>query len=242
MTTLNPRRNQRLSLNKNRWAAYATAGAATALASAPSAEAEITFVSVNQVFNATPGGSVSAPFQLGPNASFALFHSRIGFANNAASGQAGFLIYAVGNNAFNGFAGFTVTTTGAMQQLRYVSNLDAGQNVGGLASFAQPPLNIFGTLAVAPGYVNSQWDLAENNRFIAFRFDTGAGPQLGWARINFDGPNNNSFTLVDYAFGGPNEAIATGQIPEPGSLGLIALGAVGIIAWRRRRAQVAPQA
>jgi hypothetical protein len=47
----------------------------------------------------------------------------------------------------------------------------------------------------------------------------------------------NSFTMVDYAWADPGETILTGQIPEPGSLGLLALGALGLVAWRKQRAR-----
>ena len=51
-----------------------------------------------------------------------------------------------------------------------------------------------------------------------------------------DGPRLNSFTLIDYAFTDPGETLVAGQVPEPGSLGLLALGAVGLFAWRKQRA------
>jgi hypothetical protein len=51
-----------------------------------------------------------------------------------------------------------------------------------------------------------------------------------------------SFTVLDYAWADPGEPIKTGQtsssgtvIPEESSLGGLALGAVGITLWRRRR-------
>jgi hypothetical protein len=51
----------------------------------------------------------------------------------------------------------------------------------------------------------------------------------------------------DYAWGDPGDTIRTGQISsagdmvdtvtESGSVGLLALGAAGLIAWRKRRGQ-----
>ncbi|MEO5717833.1 MAG: hypothetical protein ABIR29_04595 [Chthoniobacterales bacterium] len=80
--------------------------------------------------------------------------------------------------------------------------------------------------------------------FVGFRFDNGSGPQYGWARIRIDGSkNSNTFTVIDYAYGDPGDPIKAGQTsndtaksaPAEGSLGLLALGAAGLLAWRERR-------
>jgi hypothetical protein len=96
--------------------------------------------------------------------------------------------------------------------------------------------------------------------YVGFRFNTGAGSQYGWVRIRWDGctPNDyttNDFIVKDYAWGDPGDQIKTGQkqlhedsaqvappatrssdtAPASGSLGLLALGAVGLQAWRRSR-------
>ncbi len=49
------------------------------------------------------------------------------------------------------------------------------------------------------------------------------------------------FELLDYAYADPGESITAGQrssdekAPDQGSLGWLALGALGLLAWRRRR-------
>ena len=50
----------------------------------------------------------------------------------------------------------------------------------------------------------------------------------------------NNFTLVDYAYGDPGDTIAAGQTsdgtaPTLESLNGLALGAAGLLAWRRGR-------
>jgi MYXO-CTERM domain-containing protein len=50
----------------------------------------------------------------------------------------------------------------------------------------------------------------------------------------------NTFEVVDYAYGDPGDRVFAGQMSDSGappvleSLGGLALGAVGLLAWRRR--------
>ncbi|HEY2712102.1 MAG TPA: hypothetical protein VGI60_06270 [Chthoniobacterales bacterium] len=76
-------------------------------------------------------------------------------------------------------------------------------------------------------------------------FDVGKGPQYGWARIRTSvGGRQNQMEVIDYAWADPGEAIRTGQKRErreskattsEGSLALLALGGMGLLAWRKRR-------
>ena len=59
-------------------------------------------------------------------------------------------------------------------------------------------------------------------------------------RVKFAGaPIDHDFWLVDYAYADPGEPIRAGQtssnemVPEEGSLGWLALGAAGLLAWRK---------
>ena len=93
---------------------------------------------------------------------------------------------------------------------------------------------------------------------IRFRFNNGAGKQYGWVRIKWGGCSWNGYIVKDYAWGDPGDQIKTGQtqlhedetqVPpqavksadaapladSQGSLGLLALGAVGLQAWRKSR-------
>ena len=90
------------------------------------------------------------------------------------------------------------------------------------------------------------------------RFSSGAGAQYGWVRIQWAGCPDDDFIVKDYAWGDPGDQIKTGQkqlregeavVAPPaakgadaapladakGSLGLLALGAVGLQAWRKSR-------
>jgi hypothetical protein len=92
--------------------------------------------------------------------------------------------------------------------------------------------------------VHSHWLAGGTTGFVGFRFDGGSGVQYGWAQIQLDsGPDSNDFTFVDYAWGDPGDVFNAGDltlaaVPEPAtsSIGLLATGAVGVMALRRRRA------
>ncbi len=212
------------SIKSTRWAAYAAAGAAAA-AAASSADADIFYSgTINQAFDAAPGNSVVQMFQLGAAGNFFTLQQRRG----TSSGSAFFRIQGAASARFAGFN----ASTGSSSSHPYVSKLAFGDNIAGAQFINQFP----GQMALNTGYDNSQW-LSAGTGYVGFKFDTGAGTEYGWVRITMDsGSPVNSFTVVDYAYGSPGENLSIGQVPEPGSLGLLALGGVGLIAWRKRTA------
>ena len=209
--------------------AYTTAGAATALGIATSAEAAINVVNVNQTFDAGPGSTSVHYFQLTGGAnSFGLAHQRSYYGY---LGVAKFGIF--GGGAFNGFS---------VGSFPYVAKLANGGNIAG-GAFAAAAV---GTLAFGYGYANSQW-VNPGQGYIGFKFTDAAGQEYGWASVTVNGANaSNTFTLNSYAYTTAGEVITAGQtslaVPEPGSLGLLAVGGAGLLAWRQRRARAAAQA
>jgi len=116
----------------------------------------------------------------------------------------------------------------------YPSKLHTGDLISD-GSFA--PGSVSGVLAQEVENGASQWK-RPGTGFVGFSFDTGSGKQYGWARVRTR--RDNSFILVDYAWGDPGDAITAGQesgaaSPEKGSIGWLALGATGLAAWRRGR-------
>lgn len=90
----------------------------------------------------------------------------------------------------------------------------------------------------------SSWgSWANKSGYLGFVFDINGQAHYGWAYLSVD-VNTVSFPVYIGEAGPvyyntiPNEPILTGQTtaaPEPGTLGLLALGSVGLGFWRRKR-------
>ena len=210
------------SIAKTRWVSYAAAGAATALAGSQSAEAAIHYSGpVNERFlvGAADGFKLDQPGD-----SFRLSqHSGVRYHNfryyNGGAPIDRFSIFGIASAAFRGVQG-------------YVSKLSPGQTIS-MGNFIQG----------VPGNLAQGWHRGIG--FIGFRFNNGAGVQYGWARITMKRGRAKNFILLDYAYADPGERLTAGetsegtlsdeQAPDEGSLGGLALGAVGLLAWRKSR-------
>jgi hypothetical protein len=224
------RRNP-VQLNKAKFAAYATAGAAAAIGGANAANADITYVDIADTpvqDTALGGGAVGVNLLFGDGASFNLALAHGVGTTDLATGYA----FTIGN----GFASPGASVAGfAAGSFNYVSNLASGTPVNTLTSFLGGA--VAGTMAYNAGFTSSQF-LAAGTGFIGVRFNTNA---YGWVRVTMNGSPLNSFTILDYAWADPGESINVGQttaIPEPGTLSALAMGAAAVGAWRRRRKQV----
>ncbi len=216
-------------ISKPRWTAYATAGAASALGCAASAEADITYSGLIDRHFQAPHGVSRASFQLDQPGS-SIIPRHVGPTDGVSYGGATFFI----RSPFLGaaIAGFYVSGGRAYN---YGFKLSFGQNIS-TREFVGLGYAVIG-LDRAP---NAQW-LEPGTGFVGFRFNGGEGLRYGWARIDMDGAPENSFTLIDYAFGDVGDRITAGQtsisnVPDSaGSLGLLAIGCAGVLAWRVRR-------
>jgi len=214
-----------VSIAKTRWIAYAAAGAATALAGSQSAEAAIHYSGrVNELFLVGDADS----FKLDrPSDFFRLSHTSYGYGANDK-----FAIFGIASAAFRGFLDIFTNR-------HYVSKLTFGQPIS-MGNFIQQSAP---GLMVRNGQPHQWWNPGQG--FIGFRFNNGAGVQYGWARIKMSGVPHYDFVLLDYAYADPGERLTAGQTlentssdeqaPDQGSLGGLALGAVGLLAWRKSR-------
>lgn len=74
-----------------------------------------------------------------------------------------------------------------------------------------------------------------DDKYIGVAFEIAGQVHYGWIGFEIDSTDPLHGVIRDYAYEStPNTAIEAGEIPEPGSLGLLAAGA-GALAFRRRR-------
>jgi hypothetical protein len=217
-------------VSHSRWLAYATAGAATALAGSNSAEGAIHYSGlVNEVF--PPHVDKIKTFQLDqPGDYFTLSHH---------SSAAEVRIVGIASAGAREFEYIDIFCASKLHRGQTISSASFGRNSAFMAINCD-----FGTWT-DPGI-----------GFIGFGFNSGAGTQHGWARVGMAGcDRNNGFKLIDYAYADPGERIRAGQGiprggedgqdmsdeqgPAEGSLGWLAVGAVGLLAWRKSRSRTA---
>ena len=227
--SLTPRNRKPSLIANKRWAAYAAAGAATALVGSNSAEASIHYFNIrDKTFGWPRDGQVA--FQLDqPGDSFFFNHGNYGGCNTA-----GFFI----TNLSSMRAGFRAQ---ARHDYYYVSKLNFGQNISS-GSF----LGYLGRGGLMAGCTFRTYPWEDPGMgYVGFRFASGAGYQYGWVHVRTLGWPQNAFRVLDYAYADPGERITAGQTssseqaPDQGSLGWLALGATGLLAWRKSRSRAA---
>ena len=85
--------------------------------------------------------------------------------------------------------------------------------------------------------IYGRWNLG-GSTFAGFRLGTALDHKFGWVRLRVDDQDMNGYpermTAVDWAYDDSGAPIQAGAVPEPGSLGLLAAGAAGLAAMRRR--------
>jgi hypothetical protein len=213
-----------------RWLAYATAGAASAFAGANSAEGTIHYSGpINQIFKSC---ARTHSFQLDrPGDFIRLRHTQLGCSSYNGTG-----LFNVGARAGASIAAFYNSGLNLIS----ASNLKRGQLISN-----RPFIPAQSTRsAVLEGFYGQFGQFNGGIGYIGFKFNNGSGDQYGWVRIETRPPGEtNPFILRDYAYGDVGDRVRAGQtssnqtVSEEGSLGALALGAAGLLAWRKRRSR-----
>ncbi len=213
-----------------RWLAYATASATSAFACAHPNTAEATIHYSGAIDRKFVGCQATANFRLDQAGHFIrLRHTS--FACGDKYGGTGF--FNVAGIAGASIAGFY---NGCPDNLISVSKLQPGQLISTRQFLPAGPQSAL--LAGTDGECTGQF---VGRGFIGFKFNNGKGDQYGWVRIQARPYIGHHFVLYDYAYADPGEPIKAGQkssnkmVPDQGSLGLLALGAAGLLVWRKRR-------
>jgi hypothetical protein len=229
------------SIATGRWAAYTAAAAASTFAAASSAEATIHY---SGVLNQKIANRDTVAFPLGDDANLVLI--QVPNKQGSSSVQFGGSAFCYASGAVSaGVNGGLFLTCLTSNDPASVSALKVRDNIS-----AQPFFSGLGVLATHDLYFGSGCHFGSFRgqfgdrgiHLLGFKFNNGEGVQYGWARLKMLGDPFNRMELIDYAYADPGERISAGKksndsAPALESLGGLAMGAAGLLAWRRRRAR-----
>ncbi len=237
MKPSHPESRKSAIIPNSRWLAYATAGAASTFACAhpQTAEATIHYSGpIHQEFDHNLrlrfplASGAKLEFSHVPAYSYSSFTKFLGSAFVNIGARLGGSI----NGTFRTcFYSFNVASASKLNRGDVMSSRPFVPNGGALAT---------GSSQGCSAHHKGQF-LQPGDGFIGFKFNAGRGDQYGWAHVRALGLIQNKFELIDYAYGDPGDRIRAGQRAGGHnsmafeSLGGLALGAIGLLAWRRRR-------
>ena len=144
------------------------------------------------------------------------------------------VVYRTANASWRGGGGYGIgggPNDGAI-------TLNNGDNVDSGAQWGHNNLtgtNFYGNMAYTSFNLGYGSFAGTSDKYLGVRFDIGGNTHYGWIQVQV--PADVTFaTITGYAYEDVADAqITAGAIPEPGSLALLAIGAAGLAAWRKKR-------
>lgn len=196
-----------------RRAAYSVAAGAAACAAASSTQAAVVYSGLQ---NISIGSGFATQIDLNGDS-----QNDVKFKNYVFGGgpyQGGTVNFAPGR-----FVGFTSGN-------QYITALTAGAAIN--STTANP--SFFGSMAYGAVNPNAQFNNV-TDKYVGLSFPAGPNTYYGWVRVDVTNSTNH-FVIKDWAYESvAGTGISAGAVPEPGTLGLLAAGALGVTALRRNR-------
>lgn len=213
------------------------AGTAAALAMGTTeAEAGLLFVDVGRVFEPDPGEDDRHPVNItlgkdGPDVG--VLGDFEFFVKNGV-GPTGLDYFKMGGNNGNKIVGSSYSAN-----FRYAAKLDLGFIISSAVGFiGEDNARSYLAFADSASYPDSgQW-LNGGEGYIGFAVVDGVDTYYGWFEVRVDADNVGG-EIIRYAIDdtpvSSGSKVTISAVPEPNALACFAIGAAGILGWRRRR-------
>jgi len=143
-----------------------------------------------------------------------------GTSGNAVVGFLGPFVNYATNFAQNTFIGSTLPAGSSFRTAAQVT-------LGSIYVSGGVPSNYGGFGNGAPNSTSTPNGRQQAEGFVGFRIGTGANTRFGWLQLRTG--TQFGIDFIAAALGDPGETVETGVVPEPASLGLLAVGAAALL-------------